>query len=209
MTRHPQLIGLFVLVSGGLLLPMAACTDAGGKASGGELTFEAGTPVVTQEAGPGQGTGTAFSDLYRDFFGPKGAAKCSGNGSCHGGPTQPGALASGGYVCPDSQATADAGSGGDDASAGDAASGDAAAADPGRAQCRDTMMKHIIVDGPGGTTSTCGQPFAKSWMFTVIRKATHAADDENSMPKMPYTYTFSDESVARINTWVQAGCPDN
>jgi hypothetical protein len=47
---------------------------------------------------PDAGSGTAWSDLYRDYFGPTGEASCAGNGQCHGNTTQAGYLGSG-YVC--------------------------------------------------------------------------------------------------------------
>lgn len=182
---------LVVLLAPAVVIPLA-CTDAGGTVSGGDLTFEGGAPAVISvvDAGPGAGTGTKWTDLYRDFFGPTGAAKCAGNGQCHGAADQPGAVASGGYICPDVTPPPDAGS------------------NPAKAQCRDTMTKVIIVSPPGGPSS-CGQPFAKAYMHNVIRKATAAADDENNMPRSPFTYTFSDADVARIDTWVQAGCKDD
>ncbi len=210
MRDHRRSLGLGMFVVAAVAIA-AACTDAGGHASGGDLVFEGGAPAAASEGGGG--TGTTFTDLYRDFFGPTGAAKCAGNGTCHGTPDQAGASASGGYVCPDAMGSADAGATVDAAAPVDASdAGDAGAgsgANPAKAQCRDTMMKVILVDPPFSTKSTCGQPFAKSYMHNVIRKATHAADDENNMPKSPFTYTFSDEAVGRIDAWVQAGCPDN
>lgn len=47
------------------------------------------------------GSGSRFTDLYRDFFGRGGAASCAGDGACHGGAEEAGALGSGGYVCAD------------------------------------------------------------------------------------------------------------
>src|SRR5512140_1093248 len=90
----PGVFGALVVVA--VANPLA-CTDASGTVSGGDLTFAAGAPAViaAADAGPGAGTGTKFSDLYRDFFGPGGAAKCAGNGQCHGAADQPGAMASG------------------------------------------------------------------------------------------------------------------
>jgi len=184
------------------LFPLA-CTDASGNESGGDPTFEAGTPATVTEGGPGGGTGTTWTDLYRDFFGPTGAAKCAGNAMCHGAADQPGAKATGGYVCPDVMAVVDAGS----SDAGDAGGNPNAAT--AKKQCRDTMTSVIIVDPPFSGMSTCGQPFAKAYMHNVIRKATHDPADENNMPRSPYTYVFSDADVKRIDTWVQAGCPDN
>lgn len=192
LRRSMGLGALVAVVLPVVVLPLA-CTDAGGHESGGELSFEAGTPATpTGEGGPGGGSGTTWTDLYRDFFGPGGAAKCAGNGQCHGAADQPGAKTSGGYVCPDVMGTVPEGG-----------------ANPAKAQCRDTMTKVIIVDPAVPGVSTCGQPFAKSYMHNVIRKATHDPNDENNMPKSPYTFTFSDDAVKRIDTWVQAGCPDN
>ncbi len=205
MRDHRRSLGLGVFVVAAFVIPLA-CTDAGGHVSGGELAFEGGAAAPTGEAGPGGGTGTTFTDLYRDFFGPTGAAKCAGNGMCHGAADQAGAVATGGYICPDVMSMGDAGTGGDAGDAGDAGGG---GANPAKALCRSTMMKVILVDPPFSTTSTCGQPFAKAYMHNVIRKVTHAADDENNMPRTPFTYTFSDEAVARIDAWVMAGCPDN
>jgi hypothetical protein len=44
------------------------------------------------------GTGTTWTDLYRDYFGPQGSANCALTGGCHGDSNQTGALSSG-YVC--------------------------------------------------------------------------------------------------------------
>jgi hypothetical protein len=52
-------------------------------------------PADTMDAS----TGATWSALYRDFFGPTGAASCAGNGTCHGAPDQSGAEGSNGYVC--------------------------------------------------------------------------------------------------------------
>ncbi len=47
------------------------------------------------------GSGTKWTDLYRDFFGPSGRASCAGDGACHGAPNQAGAITAGGFVCAD------------------------------------------------------------------------------------------------------------
>jgi hypothetical protein len=63
--------------------------DAGAMDSGGtDYCAEAGS----------RGAGTAFSDLYRDFFGPSGQASCSARSICHV-PGGTGMQTSGGYVC--------------------------------------------------------------------------------------------------------------
>jgi hypothetical protein len=53
------------------------------------------------DGGPPEGDGITFTSLYNDYFGPSGAAACRGTGACHGDPSQPGFMASGGYQCPD------------------------------------------------------------------------------------------------------------
>jgi hypothetical protein len=179
--RAPQLIVSLVVAA---CVASVACTDAGGHVTGGDLKFDASTSTV--DAGPdpdiGLGTGTTFTDLYNDYFGPMGRAKCSGNGACHGSSSQPGAVASGGYICPDT-------------------GGDAGTNGTIKAQCRASMISSGII--------TPGMPFDQSYMHNVIRKATKTAGDENNMPRTPFTYTFSDTSVARINAWVMGGAPDN
>jgi hypothetical protein len=73
--------------------------------------------------------------------------------------------------------------------------------------CRTTMMQFILVD-PSTRASTCGQPFSDSYMYSVIRKTSEKTGEDN-MPLSPFTYSFSDTSLARINTWVTGGCLDN
>ena len=94
-------------IGGGALLAVAAaaaaCVNATSDTKGGEPLFDttppASTGAVSCEIGADAGSGTTFTDLYRDFFGPTGAASCAGNGTCHGDANQSGARSSGGYVC--------------------------------------------------------------------------------------------------------------
>jgi hypothetical protein len=85
------------------LLPVTACISASPNETGGALRFDTSPLVGDSGASCGSATadagdGHAFSDLYRDYFGPTGAASCAGTGVCHGAASQPGAQASG-YVC--------------------------------------------------------------------------------------------------------------
>jgi len=79
----------------------AACSAGNGDANikGGEPTFDPGpTPTpIPSDAGSGAG-GNKFTDLYNDFFGPKGAGSCAGDGGCHGTKADPG-FASSAFVC--------------------------------------------------------------------------------------------------------------
>jgi hypothetical protein len=92
------------LVGFGLLVFVAACVNATTDVKGGEGLFDTTPPPSsvtpqTCDIGADAGSGTHWSDLYRDFFGPTGAASCAGNGTCHGDANQSGAKSSGGYVC--------------------------------------------------------------------------------------------------------------
>lgn len=68
---------------------LAACAESSADVRGGELKFDPTPPVadepnacpVKDEADAG--SGAKWSDLYRDLFGPTGAAKCA-DPSCHG-----------------------------------------------------------------------------------------------------------------------------
>ena len=107
----------FLALVGAAVAPMVGC-DATGDIEGGD-PFDGGTQVTTLEAGggseggsqssscaaPDAGTGSTFTDLYRDYFGPNSTASCSGTaGACHGDASGAGALGSGGFVCGTSQA---------------------------------------------------------------------------------------------------------
>jgi hypothetical protein len=85
----------------------AACSDAHGTVSGGEPRFDAspegaftdtGVGCTLADANADVGSGHAWTDLYRDYFGPTGKASCAGDGTCHGDKDQEGAVNSG-YVC--------------------------------------------------------------------------------------------------------------
>ncbi len=106
------------LVLAASVAELSAC-DATGEVEGGE-PFDGGVTTTTTTttggeggtttkasnscAGADAGTGSTFTDLYRDYFGPTGGASCSGSvGNCHGESTGVGALSSGGFVCGASQ----------------------------------------------------------------------------------------------------------
>lgn len=84
--------GTVVLASAALVL--AACAEASGEVRGGELAFDPTPPAFVEpnacpvEDEADAGTGTTWTDLYRDYFGPTGRAKCA-DPSCHGGEGTP------------------------------------------------------------------------------------------------------------------------
>ena len=91
------------------LAALAACSSAPGAEEGGQVLLSS-TPATTTSPSDGgddacssanvdAGFGSAWSDLYRDYFGPTGQASCAGTaGACHGDPTATGAVNSD-YVC--------------------------------------------------------------------------------------------------------------
>jgi hypothetical protein len=100
MRRRASLGGLAIMVG------VAACVNATSDVQGGDKLFDTAEPqpdaaagALSCDIGADAGTGTTWTSLYTDFFGPSGAAKCSGDGTCHGDKTQAGAVSSGGYVC--------------------------------------------------------------------------------------------------------------
>jgi hypothetical protein len=88
-----------------LCLSGTVACSASSSESGGEELFDAAVATaddggVCSETVVDAGSGTGWSDLYRDYFGPTGKASCAGTGQCHGSTTQAGTVSSG-YVCPD------------------------------------------------------------------------------------------------------------
>ncbi len=89
------------------LAVLAACAEAGGEATGGGLTTAgeraATAPPFTPptvDAGTSCGTGTKWSELYRDIFGNKGSpGSCSFAANCHGSPEGEGTRSSAGIAC--------------------------------------------------------------------------------------------------------------
>ncbi len=74
---------------------VGGCSAPPGE-DGGEARFAVAANVCAPSGDAG--SGTTWSDLHRDYFGPTGKASCAGTGQCHGDGAQPGAQASG-YVC--------------------------------------------------------------------------------------------------------------
>jgi hypothetical protein len=72
-----------------LLASSTGCTDATGEIIGGQPLFVEGDDA-SDDAGPSEcldagdrGSGSTFTDLYRDFFGPTGLASCTAMSACH------------------------------------------------------------------------------------------------------------------------------
>jgi hypothetical protein len=89
------------------VLASAACAGSVDPANikGGQPVYDAALPPSPQaaDAGPAgdASTSTKWSDLHAEFFKPKAAASCAGNGACHGSASEPGTISSGGYFCTD------------------------------------------------------------------------------------------------------------
>jgi hypothetical protein len=93
--RLAALAGLAGLAAlAGLALAAVSCSDATGVVRGGEPLVAPGPADPCVDGG----TSSTWTDLYTCFFGPTGRASCSSQGTCHGDPSQTGALSSG-FVC--------------------------------------------------------------------------------------------------------------
>ncbi len=72
---------------------------------GGQSRYDAALPPTppVADAGPvlDASTSTKWSDLHAEFFKPRAAASCAGNGACHGSASEPGTVSSGGFFCTD------------------------------------------------------------------------------------------------------------
>ena len=96
-----RLLGALILGIGA-----ASCSDAKGTATGGAPLFDAAIGETTEPSDASScgdptrdaGSGHAWADLYRDYFGPEGQASCSGTGACHASATDKGAVNSD-FVC--------------------------------------------------------------------------------------------------------------
>ncbi len=88
---------LFALGCAALFLLVACAEASTDQVIGGDLEVDGAAPPPPPAPTPADsGAGTTFTDLYRDLFGPPGAASCSGGGgSCHGSATPPGGFACG------------------------------------------------------------------------------------------------------------------
>ncbi len=166
----------------------AACAVASGQTSGGDARLDASTPpapfIEPPDTGAGpadSGSGTTFSDIYRDLLGPTGVAACAGNGKCHGGADQPGSQATNlkgasGYIC--------AGT---------------------KAECRATLLSSGILLS---ADKLAPEPdFTKSYAYAILRRQV-GAEVQGSMPKGS-AYVFTKSDLDRIGAWVAAGTPDN
>lgn len=98
--KTTRLVSILALAAG------AACAEAGGETTGGDLT-PAGKLAVTPpafvppaaDAGGECGTGSKWSELYRDIFASEKAGSCNFAPSCHGSAMADGALSGGGIKC--------------------------------------------------------------------------------------------------------------
>jgi hypothetical protein len=84
---------------------VAGCTNAPPTEEGGDPRFDASPPPLSPDSAAcgapdaDAGSGHAWSDLYRDYFGPTGIASCAGTaGACHGDANGLGAKGSN-FVC--------------------------------------------------------------------------------------------------------------
>lgn len=168
------------------VLGAAACATATGDVSGGDARFDASAPAFDDSSDFGEGgvppedlrdagSGTTWTALYRDLFGPSAPSGCAGDGDCHGTATQAGAEASGGFVCAD------------------------------QAGCRDSLLS----PSTGLVQAKDAAEPSKAALIFELRHRNAAGKVVGIMPKRPASYVFSHDSMARIETWIQNGSPND
>jgi len=164
-----------------------ACASASGEVKGGELRpgFDpnAPPPAIEQPAVPRDaGSGTAWKDLYRDFFGPTGIATCSLSGSCHGMAGQGGPQASN-FIC------------GADIN-----------------ECYRTLRtgKHPGEKMSLVEDSAVANPDS-AFLFRVVRlqNADGTVVQNLAMPLSPTSFAFSAADIDRMKTWIRNGAKND
>ncbi len=168
-----------------LAATFAACAEAGGEISGGNLT-DAGLlatdpPAFTPDTGAGTaasecvGTGTTWTALYDDIFGPTGRpGSCSFRSSCHGTPDGAGAKARPGILCADAKG------------------------------CRQSLFDKGLV-----TPADVDAPEKSALLLGVLRIRKPDGKVLGGMPEQPADYVFPDACVQRIETWLRDGAKDD
>lgn len=174
MTRLSTWAALTILV--------AACSaSAAPEETGSEGATQTAAPTGNEGRGSSApeelvdaGSGTAWTDLYRDLFGPTGGASCAGTGMCHGSAGESGALGSQGYVC------------------------------ASREGCRESMLsaETLIVQASDSNAPE------RSSLVATLRRRSGTGTIVGTMPKRSQ-YVFSRQSIARIETWIRNGAPDD
>lgn len=172
------------------LVLLAGCDSATGTVSGGEALV----------AEPEAGSGTTWTALYGDFFGPGGRTSCTANTSCHGTADESGAQISG-FVC---GATKD--------------------------DCWSGMVNGIPADAGGFVAPIVTPGFTDpkaTVLYKSLHQAASATDNKICAMKataidcnMPCgdppnctvgagAYTFTADDLGRITTWMQQGAQNN
>ena len=183
------------LAASTLVFALASCSGATGTTNPDPavLIFDA-SPVVmpqTDACATAGGSGSTWTALYRDYFGPSGAASCATNGGdCHGSATQTGAKQSG-YVCGASQ---------DECFKGMTVGSDPADFPP-------------LVPAGGTPQDGGAQTPMQTALYTAMRLQVANATDPmctalTCMPKLS-CFEFTAADVARIEGWIIAGAQNN
>ena len=198
------------------LLIVAGCTDATGSASGGQ-------PLIATEAG-GPPTWTA---IYKDYFGPSGQASCSALTTCHiSCTTAAGTL--GGFVCTSKEACwlgmtganqlpTDAGV--DGAADAGAPSASGFCNSPGVGPVVSSgllptqMPLYLALHQPSSSTdNTLCSDSHKTITYSCNMPCGDPSPPDNSTlgcHQQAATYTFTQDDLSRISTWIQQGAQYN
>jgi hypothetical protein len=169
-----------------VLVLASGCSDATGTVRGGEALI----------ASNGDAGAATFTSLYADFFGPSGQATCTAQAGCHGTAGASGAQTSG-FVCGQTKES-----------------------------CWEGMTKGINPVDAGGpvvcvgicpqnTSFTCPTDPTKQTLYGGLHKVQAAGLNNMPCSSVPVCrasqspYTFTQDDLARISTWIQQGAQDN
>lgn len=162
-----------------VLAAAAACAEAGGEPTGGQLTPAgqlATTPPVfappVVDAGADCGTGTKWSELYRDIFGSGKPGSCNFASSCHGNPEGEGAKAGAGIKCFD------------------------------EAGCRLSIIEQNLAK-----PSNAAKPEDAFLFKGILRVVNSSGRTVGIMPKEPASYVYSTACLDRMKGWIANGVP--
>jgi hypothetical protein len=167
-----------LLLSVALLLLLLGCDGATGSIQGGQSLSS--------------DTGSTWTDLYADYFGPGGSGSCSGQSYCHDTAAATGAMTSG-FVC-----------------------------GPTQESCWEGMVFGIPADAGGGIFPPLASSEGAQLFSALHKTTSSGQDLDNmpcgaapqgAEPPLCLStnaaYAFTPADLARITSWIQQGAQDN
>jgi hypothetical protein len=168
------------------LAALAACAEAGGGVTGGELTPQGQKAqelptipykLVVDPPGADAGGDVHWRDLYRDYFGPTGRpGSCLFQSECHNSVNAAGSRG-GGPNCENADT------------------------------CWQTFKARFLFSGSADEQANPD----KAGFFGVVRfiKPDGTVESTTFMPKAPVDAAFSELAATRLKAWIRRGAPND